>query len=486
MTASAPSHAVSRDASRVALEFPSPEEIDASCRGPVLLFFISAVKWLVFSSAAALLASIKLHGPALLANCSWLTYGRLTAAASDSFLYGFASQAGFGVLLWLLARQGGVRLQKPYSLGLAAVVWNIGVLVGMVGILSGDMSGYESFQMPAYALPILFAAYLFIGLAAIGTFHLRRDRSASISQWFLFAATFWFPWIFATAAYLLHRHPVRGVTQMVVNFWFANNLQTMWLGAIGLATIYYFLPVMTGRPLHSRPLALLGFWVWVFFAGLTGIPAAAPLPSWIASLSIVAGFFILIAVVAHTVNWRRTMADCGDRAKSNPAFAFIVMGAAGFTLAGFLGVMTSLRSVAQFLQLTWFNNALAQLGLYGFFAMTMFGAIYYITPRLTVGAWPKPAWINLHFWCATLGFLIFFLSMSAAGVIEGAMMRNAGTPFANILKASMMPVKFSTLGLLFLVVGHVALLGHLALMLKNCCCAHCCGSIKATWAEVKR
>ena len=486
MTASAPSHSVSSGASRVALEFSTPEEIDASCRAPVFLFFISSVKWLVFSSLAALLASVKLHGPALLANCPWLTYGRLTAAASDMFLYGFASQAGFGVLLWLLARQGGVRLQKPYSLGIAAFVWNIGVLVGTVGILAGDMSGYEFFQMPAYAIPFLFAAYLFIGVAAIGTFHLRRDRSASISQWFLFAATFWFPWIFASAAYLLHRHPVRGVTQTVVNYWYAGNLQTMWLGAIGLAAIYYFLPGMSGRPLHSRPLALLGFWFWVFFAGLTGIPAAAPLPAWISSLSIVAGFFTLIAVVAHTVNWRRTMADCGDRAKSNPAFGFIVAGAAGFTLTGFLGVVTSLRSVAQVVQLTWFTGALAQLGLYGFFAMTMFGAIYYITPRLTEGVWPKPGWINVHFWCAILGFSIFFLSMTAAGVMEGAMMRDLGTPFAHILKASMMPVKFSTLGLLFLVIGHIALLGHLTLMLKNCCCAHCCGSIKSGFAEVKR
>ena len=486
MTASAPSHSVSPGASRVALEFPAPEEIDASCRGTVLLFFVSAVKWLVFSSLAALLASVKLHGPALLANCSWLTYGRLTAAASDMFLYGFASQAGFGVMLWLLAREGGIRLQKPYSLAIAAVVWNIGVLVGTLGILAGDMSGYEFFQMPAYAIPFLFAAYLFIGVAAIGTFHLRQNRTASISQWFLFAATFWFPWIMATAAYLLHRHPVRGVTQTVVNQWYAGNFEAMWLGSIGLAVIYYFLPLLSGRPLHSRPLAVLGFWFWIFFSGLTGIRASAPLPSWMASISIVAGFLTLIAVVAHTVNWRRTMADCADRSKANPAFGFIVMGAAGFTLSSLLGVVTSLRSVAQFLQLTWFTSALSQLGLYGFFAMSIFGAIYFIVPRLTEGAWPKPGLIHLHFWCAILGLGIFFFSMTAAGAIEGAMMRDLGKPFADILKASMMPVRFSTLGLLLLVVGHFAFLGHLVLMLKNCCCTHCCGFLKSTSMEVRR
>src|SRR5258708_16367447 len=79
-------------------------EIDASLRWPVLLLFVSAVLWLVFGTILALIASIKLHGPGFLNGSAWLTYGRINPAAMNALLYGFASQAGLGVALWLLCR----------------------------------------------------------------------------------------------------------------------------------------------------------------------------------------------------------------------------------------------------------------------------------------------------------------------------------------------------------------------------------------------
>ena len=38
-------------------------EIDASCRVPVLFFFISGLAWLLAGTVLALVASIKLHTP---------------------------------------------------------------------------------------------------------------------------------------------------------------------------------------------------------------------------------------------------------------------------------------------------------------------------------------------------------------------------------------------------------------------------------------
>src|SRR6266567_738924 len=77
----------------------SPAEIDASCRWPLLLLFISGVCWLMLGTLLALVSSIKLHAPGFLADSPWLTLGRLRPAAMNSFLYGFASQVGLGV--WL-------------------------------------------------------------------------------------------------------------------------------------------------------------------------------------------------------------------------------------------------------------------------------------------------------------------------------------------------------------------------------------------------
>src|SRR5271165_6759981 len=88
----------------------SSVEIDASCRVPVLLLFACAVLWLLAGSAFGLLATLKFHAPGFLADCAWLTYGRVHPAHLNAFLYGFAAQAGLGVLLWLLCHLGRTRL----------------------------------------------------------------------------------------------------------------------------------------------------------------------------------------------------------------------------------------------------------------------------------------------------------------------------------------------------------------------------------------
>src|SRR5258708_14034550 len=59
--------------------------------------------------------------------------------------------------------------------------------------------------------------------------------------------------------------------QAVVNAWFTNNFLGLWLAPIGLGAIFYFIPKLTGRPLHSRPLGALGFWTLAFFSKWTGL-----------------------------------------------------------------------------------------------------------------------------------------------------------------------------------------------------------------------
>ena len=154
-----------------------------------------------------------MHSPDFLAACPWLTYGRIRPAQLDTLVYGFAAPAAFGVTLWLFCRLGRTRLFAPGVLLLAAKIWNIGVLVGTVGILAGDSTGFEWLEFPRYASPVLFAAYLLIGIWAAITFHSRKQQTLYPSQWYLLAALFWFAWIFTAANMLLVCAPVRGVVQ---------------------------------------------------------------------------------------------------------------------------------------------------------------------------------------------------------------------------------------------------------------------------------
>src|SRR5689334_18610291 len=88
----------------------SSAEIDASCRAPLLLMFASAAIWLVVASILGFIVTLKFHSPEILADCAWLTYGRVHPASLNAFIYGFAMQAGLGVVLWVLCHLGRTRL----------------------------------------------------------------------------------------------------------------------------------------------------------------------------------------------------------------------------------------------------------------------------------------------------------------------------------------------------------------------------------------
>src|SRR5438270_8326950 len=81
-------------------------EINASCRLPLFLMFVSAAVWLVIGSAFALISTLTFHQPNLFENCAALTYGRTRPAYLNSILYGFCLQAGMRIALWLIVRLG--------------------------------------------------------------------------------------------------------------------------------------------------------------------------------------------------------------------------------------------------------------------------------------------------------------------------------------------------------------------------------------------
>ena len=147
--------------------------IDASCR-VLLLPIVGALGWALLSSLLALLTSVKLHSPTVIANCSWLTYGHTRPAANDAFVYGFASQAGIALALWMLCRLGRTTLVGALPVAIASLFWNVGVAIGLVGIFTGHSTGFEWLEFPVAGSTALIASYFVFGVCALLTFKARR------------------------------------------------------------------------------------------------------------------------------------------------------------------------------------------------------------------------------------------------------------------------------------------------------------------------
>src|SRR5213595_2382982 len=177
--------------------------IDASTRVPVLMFYTSAMAWLVLGTLLAMFVSFKLHEPDLLSNISFLTWGRVRPAHMNVMVYGWASMAGMGTAIWLMARLCRTVLRYPLLLVAAAGFWNLGVMLGVGGILLGDSTGYQWLEFPGYAAIILFVAYTLVASWAVLMFRYRRGEQIYITQWYLLGAFLWFPWLYAAGQLML-------------------------------------------------------------------------------------------------------------------------------------------------------------------------------------------------------------------------------------------------------------------------------------------
>ena len=443
------------------VQVPSQGRIDASCRLPLLALFSGAALWLFVAAVAALLASMSFHKPAMFADCMWMSYGRIQSVAKVALLYGFCLPAGYGIALWLAARLGRTHLASSFVATVAAKLWHLGVFIGAFGILCGASTGYEGFEMPAYAAFMLFMAAVLLGFVGLVTIHQRTEKELYPSLWFIITGLLWFPWILSTAILLLGVSPVRGVAQSVVAAWYLNNLQFVVPGLFGMGAALYFIPKLAGKVLYSRHLALFALLALVLFGSWAGIGIGGPLPAWIGALSGIATVFAVVPVLAHMDNLRRT---CCINAPEPEArfFSFsvplLVLGV----------VLAAIGTFAQQTHFTLFRTGHTALLIQGFFAFVALGGIYHVFPKVAGLKWPCPSFVRVHLWLAVGGVLLIALPYVIGGWQQGAKLNQASLPFVDVAKSSLMPIRVATMGELFWAIGSLLFAGNVFLLAIRC------------------
>lgn len=469
--ASAPSLAASLDPRSSSADAQRAElsEIDASTKAPALFFLISAMAWLLLGTLFALISSVKMHTPEFLGDYEWLTFGRARTAHMNAVIYGWSVNASFAVAFWLMARLARSVLRHPGFLFIAGAAWNIGVTLGVYGILVGDSTSIEWLEMPGYATPLLFVAYALVGAWAIITFRFGKSQHIYVSQWYILAALFWFPWLYSLAQMMLIFAPARGTVQALVNWWFAHNVLGLWFTPIGLAAIYYFLPKVLGKPIHSYYLSILGFWSLAFFYNWAGVHhlIGGPVPAWVITAGIAASFMMVVPVVVTAINHHLTMVGSFNALRFSPTLRFTVFGAVAYTVTSLQGSSMALRSWNEVTHFTHYTVGHSHLGMYGFFTMVMFGSMYYILPRLLQREWPSALLISTHFWTTAGGVIIYVLALSIGGVQQGLAMNNVDDypAFLEIVALTKKYLLTRSLSGVLMTVGHIAFAANFIWML---------------------
>jgi cytochrome c oxidase cbb3-type subunit I len=135
-----------------------------------------------------------------------------------------------------------------------------------------------------------------------------------------------------------------------------------------------------------------------------------------------------------------------------------------YTASSVQGSLEALRSVNVVTHFTHYTVAHAHLGLYGFVSFVFFGAIYFVMPRITAREWPYPWLISAHFWLVSLGFSIYFISLSTGGWLQGLAMLDASRPFMDSVTLMLPYLQGRSVGGSLMVLGHLVFALHFVLL----------------------
>lgn len=396
--------------------------IDRSLRNPVMFFLTSGAAWLAVSLILGIISSAKMHAPGFLDGCSWLSYGKTQAAHVNSLIYGWGFQAAFGVIIWLMSRLSRQECKASGTILMAGHLWNLVVSFGVIGILAGYSTGIPWMEFPVFAWPVMLICYFAIVTWSMVQFKVRPEGHVYISQWYLMAALIWFPWVFLTTNLLIHVFPGNAVMANAINAWYKSSLIFLFFTPVALATAFYLVPKVTGRPIMSYSLAKLGFWslaIMMPWAGMQKL-AGAPIPYFIPYLGAAATILFFVPAFTAAINLLRTASADMEIVSNSPTLRFTMAGIFGLIVMAVAAVFLNLpESTLKLTQFSISGYGFEILALYGFFSFMMFGAIYFIVPRITQREWLSRRLIKMHFFFSIYGIVTIALVAIFGGVMQG-------------------------------------------------------------------
>ncbi len=431
-------------------------DIDTTARYPLFLLVGSGLVWLVLGGVLALINLAQTYTPALLADCAWLTYGRLQAIHETILVYGWFGNGGLAVVLWLLARLGGSPLRGQNYITVGALFWNLAITLSAIGIATGDATSFPLLQMPRYVQAIMLFSFAAIAVPGVLAWSGRRSEVTFVSHWYAVAALFLFPWFFSVAQVMLNFVPMRGTLQAVVATWYAQNVFSLWLAPVAMAAVYYLLPKITGRVIHNYDFAVYGFWTLLFFGCWMGGRhlIGGPVPAWIPTMAIVCAWLVLFHHMIVYFNLREIFRPGGST-----VLKFLAIGLGSYLLSAVVDTAFASRALAEVTQFTFFQQAQMQLA-FGSVTLIIFGAFYYLVPRLAGAHWPSVSLIRGHFLASVLGFVLLVLALGAAGWTQGLGLNDAEITFVEIASKTKTWLVVATAAQGVLLFGNLLLLLH--------------------------
>jgi cytochrome c oxidase cbb3-type subunit I len=395
-------------------------------------FALATVLWGVVGMLVGVIIAAQLTWPELNLGIPWLSYGRLRPLHTNAVIFAFGGCALFASSYHVVQRTCQTPLFLPALAKFTFIGWQLVILAAAVTLPLGMTQGKEYAELE---WPIdLLIAVVWVSYAVVffGTVGARKVRHIYVANWFFGA--------FIIAVALLHivnsaAIPVSmtksysayaGVQDAMVQWWYGHNAVGFFLTAGFLGMMYYYIPKQAERPVYSYRLSIVHFWALIFtymWAGPHHLHYTA-LPDWAQSVGMVFSLVLLAPSWGGMINGIMTLSGAWHKLRDDPILKFLIVSLSFYGMSTFEGPMMSIKTVNALSHYTDWTVGHVHSGALGWVGLISMGSMYYLIPRMfgRTQMYSVRA-IEIHFWVATIGIVLYIAAMWIAGVMQGLMWR---------------------------------------------------------------
>jgi cytochrome c oxidase cbb3-type subunit 1 len=394
-------------------------------------FTVMSVIWGIVGMLVGVIIAAQLVWPELNA-IEYLSYGRLRPLHTNAVIFAFGGCALFGTSYYAVQRTCHTPLFAPWLAAFTFWGWQLVIVLAAITLPLGMTQGKEYAELE-WPIDILIAVvWVSYAVVFFGTIARRKVSHIYVANWFYGS--------FILAVALLHivnsaAIPVglfksysayAGVQDAMVQWWYGHNAVGFFLTAGFLGMMYYFVPKQAERPIYSYRLSVVHFWALIFtymWAGPHHLHYTA-LPDWTQSIGMVFSLILLAPSWGGMINGIMTLSGAWHKLRDDPILKFMITSLSFYGMSTFEGPMMSIKTVNALSHYTDWTIGHVHSGALGWVAFISIGSIYYLLPRLFgKEQMASKKLIEVHFWIATLGVVLYIASMWIAGVMQGLMWR---------------------------------------------------------------
>jgi cbb3-type cytochrome c oxidase subunit I len=400
-------------------------------------FMLTAAAWIVFGVFMGLILALQFVFPDLFRGMPWLVFSRLRQAHTNTVMFAFLSGGMMGLWLYIVPRLTGRRLWSEPLGNLAMLLWNLAVLVGVVGLLTAHTQSREYAEM-IWIVDVGVMVVLILNLINLYmTIAYRVEPKLYVSLWYISGTLIWMPLLYFIGNVMWNppTGALTGINDTIFNWFYGHNVLGLWFTTGLLAVIYYMVPKETHTPLYSHFLSLIAFWGIVFF--YTGVGAHhllwAPIPYWLKTIAVAESIGMVLPVVAFMMNIFLTMRGNWNRFMTSIPLRFVITGWAAYILVSYQGSHQALRGINLLTHFTQYVPGHAHLSLMFFAASVVMGGAYYALPRIYNCEIYSRTLANVQYSLYVIGFTFFFTGFLLTGLVQGTAWVHQGLPVWSVL-----------------------------------------------------